>query len=752
MDTSSLLTQAKAMLNQTQAQGTAQFAGSSFDTQKTNPIAPANQTTNTTQPTIALGTGVTKPNLPMRVDSSALAPAKAAIGNVNALNGNNGQTLTGSQTALLNSSDANVNNAQDTYNQDKADTQGLINSYLGMGADQLSQEQAAGVPELRTQSNQLTQQYLAQQNNYNQQYNQVQNDPALTIEQRNQKLSALQQQHGYDLTDTGIRQSIAQNDYNNAEALIQHQIQIKYGALKDTITFQQEFLKTDASLLSQKEQNSFAANLQVQQQMYTQSTYYAQLNASTSMDLLKSAKDNSAPADVIQQMGDLIAKGASAGDVAAVGAQYTSSGSYTPVQTGYDVNTGLPIYSTFNNKTGKLEVKNPGNTLGETGNTGTTVTIDGQSYQMGASTTMGAYASATTTQVNNINNGISKISATVGNVTDTNSAQLAINAVSKNSPITGQMVMTAATQYGVSPAMLIATMQAETQCGTDGSKGAKECNWGNVGNTDSLMASGGSVKMTPQAGVDAVAKNLAMRQVQQGQNDPAQPETGTLTPTQIANQIISAAPKLVQPAMGYTSTTGGVYIDTSKLSMLPEGMRIQAQNYASAKGIPMLDASQVGLVKTTDEAIRNIVNVIAPAWEEIAPKNIGDKILNTATVGFSTVADTDFYAKNKTFLANRESLAQQIKALSGSSPKLGLLGTAESALPTNAGYSGFGGQYDTLKDGNMKMERTLQLLNESLKTFLPNATPVTLKQPLPTGTAWVVNGKTYTLGADGLYY
>ncbi len=83
-----------------------------------------------------------------------------------------------------------------------------------------------------------------------------------------------------------------------------------------------------------------------------------------------------------------------------------------------------------------------------------------------------------------------------------------------------------------------------------------------------------------------------------------------------------------------------------------------------------------------------------------------------------------YYQKTNAYNDNRESLAQQVKALSGSSPRLGLLATAESALPTAVGGKG---TIDTFQDGQAKLERTLELLNQGIKTFLPNATPATLK-------------------------
>jgi hypothetical protein len=99
-------------------------------------------------------------------------------------------------------------------------------------------------------------------------------------------------------------------------------------------------------------------------------------------------------------------------------------------------------------------------------------------------------------------------------ITDAATATSTIQSLKPNSPITGDAVMQAAQATGVDPRMIIAVANAESQLGTDGSKGSQQFNYGNVGNTDSLMASGGSVGLgNMQNGVMAIAQNLAKRQV-----------------------------------------------------------------------------------------------------------------------------------------------------------------------------------------------------------------------------------------------
>jgi len=682
------------------------------------------------------------------------------------------QAIGASQGAILGLAGQNYQNQLDSYNQQKEQTTGLINQYLGKGTEQLQKEQDAGVLQMQALSNSLNNQYLTQSAAYNAQYNDIFNKPGVTREQAAQQISSLQQQHGYDLTNTAIQASIASTNYTNAENIINHQIELKYAPIKDSIDFGMQFLQQNKDLLSEAQTEKFNAQLQVQNQTYTQGVYNDHLIKDTQVQMIKDAAAQGANQKTLDAMGQIMTQGGTIGDVAQASGGYLQQGTYQPVQTGFDPNTGLPIYSGFNTKTGQMQVKNGGNVLGQTGSTDTTILgANGEGYQMGASTTMGAYASATQTQVNNIKATTAKIQTTVGNITDVNSAQLAINSVAKNSPITGQMVMSAAQKYGVDATTIIGVMQAETQCGTDGSKGAKECNWGNVGNTDFNMKIGKTVKMKPQEGVDAIAKNLAQRKVQPNQVDPTQPNAGQeLTPQQKASMLVKNAPAFLQPAMMTSVATGATYIDSSKV---PESMKIIAQNYSSGtKGlVPILNADQVAIVNGADEAIRNITDIMAPAWNKIAPSGTIGKVGLQVSSLFGKLFDTNKNADIQVFNNNRENLAQQIRALSQSAPKGSLLSTAESALPDLSGYGfhltnalegvgigaaggagvgfvaggigaipgaigggitggvtgGFSSNIDSQKIGNEKMQRTLDLLNQTIKTFLPNATPATLK-------------------------
>lgn len=96
----------------------------------------------------------------------------------------------------------------------------------------------------------------------------------------------------------------------------------------------------------------------------------------------------------------------------------------------------------------------------------------------------------------------------MGSISNTATADSAINSLSPNSPITGDMVMSSAEKYSVDPALMIAIMQQDSSLGTAGI-GARNHNPGNIGQFDELGTTPTDGYKTWQEGVDAVASWLS---------------------------------------------------------------------------------------------------------------------------------------------------------------------------------------------------------------------------------------------------
>ena len=223
----------------------------------------------------------------------------------------------------------------------------------------------------------------------------------------------------------------------------------------------------------------------------------------------------------------------------------------------YQIGTTFPgsTQYKFNTLTGQYEQLNGGSTPGTGGgplvssNPNPAAVVNGYDLTSYAS---GNKVGGPASQAANVTNVYNKLP----NITDSQSASAAIQSIKPGSPITGDMVMQAAHATGVDPKILISVMQAETQLGTDNSKGSQQFNYGNVGNTDSLMASGGSKGFSgPLDGVMAVAQNLAKRQIGGTGSTPAVKPYNASDPTDAAAMRYIQDPSVKPTGNGKTSAT-----------------------------------------------------------------------------------------------------------------------------------------------------------------------------------------------------
>lgn len=131
----------------------------------------------------------------------------------------------------------------------------------------------------------------------------------------------------------------------------------------------------------------------------------------------------------------------------------------------------------------------------------------------GAANGVGAYASDVQSEVSGV--------SSVFNDLTTNGTDLGtyIKNNAPTSPVTADMINSAATKYGIDPNILAATLANESNFGTAGA-GAKTMNPGNVGNTDD-----GSTKTMASwnDGVDAAAHQLSRRKATSAGTTPVDP-------------------------------------------------------------------------------------------------------------------------------------------------------------------------------------------------------------------------------------
>lgn len=671
----------------------------------TNPVIPTSTLTST--PTL---------NLPQNAPSSGSAPAAANVATASALNDN--------QKALLGAADAGVSQATDSYNQEQGSLQGLIGQYLGQGQDELNMENSAGIPGLRTSAANLTTQYNAQNAAYNAQYNDVLNRPGGTLAQKAQEINSLQQQNGYNLTNTAVQQSIAQNDYTNAMNVVTNQIQIKYAPLKDAIDYGMQFLANNKDILTSKQSQQFQAQIAVQNQQYTQGTYYAQLNATTGMDMIKTAAANGADSDTLNAMSTAVTNGASIADVATASNGTLQTGNYS-----LQYNPSTQQMGVLNANTGKF-------TDGSSNGTGpvvnatdpdsvNTVTApDGSTYNFAAS----GYNTADPNYGTKLTAATSSISSEFGAVSTAVTAQAVLNKYAPTTSLTGQMVITAAQQNGVDPTVLLAQIKEESGCGAS-NVALNNNNYGGISYVGQQNATQGTARpsaeggyyakfATPQDGINAEAALVA-----KSKQAPTANTTGQ-TPTLQQNiQTITALkkslPSNISSGISYMQSTGDGYLDTSKVTDLPgapAGLALtQAESYAKQYGLAVLTGSQASAMQDADTALTQINNIQA-AWNAVAPTTSKDASLK----GFGNTIDMlrqDSAATDLTAYMNMVPTAiSTLNAITGSKRLSTFSATISTdALPTLSNPVSRG---DTLALGNAKLDDMRKDINASITPII----------------------------------
>lgn len=226
-------------------------------------------------------------NLPNPTNTSAGA-ASSAIGEMEGINKNILSDLD-TQTKALESKVANRTSVIDRN----------IQKLEGRGVAQSAAEIAAGIPELRSTAQALTQEYNTKTLAYNAQYKAISQDQTLSADQRARQLSAVTNEHALDQTNLAIRTNIAQGNYAAAQANVDKKIDIEFGGLKDIINYQTALLSNDESKLTDKEKSKLAIKLDNNKRKLDEVTYQAHRIQDTKTDLLKTAGAQGAPQDVL---------------------------------------------------------------------------------------------------------------------------------------------------------------------------------------------------------------------------------------------------------------------------------------------------------------------------------------------------------------------------------------------------------------------------------------------------------------------
>lgn len=749
------------------------------------PAGAANGTGVPVSPTTGQPLGLSSPNattinntsVNQTPDASSLTSTKPVVippapqGTANAANA----SIANSQAALL-SLQGNAQAYQDQRDQELGNTNSLINTYLGKGQDTLNQENALGVPNLRTAAQTANTQYTTSQLAYDTQYQQIMNAPGGTLEQKLGQIQDLQQQAAPGLAQQQISAALNQQQYTNAMDTINNAINLKYQPIKDSIDFGMQFLQQNAGLLSQAQQQQFQAQLQVQTQTYDQGKFYSQLNATTGMDLLKQATANGAPKDVIDNMGQLISSGATPGQIASAAGTYATNGNF-------------PM--TWNPQSGQMEPYNQ-----STGQfvSGGTIPAGSQTYNVtdpnsGKITTASdgtQYAWGTYNQDPQygmkVAEATSKITDQVGQITDAKTAQVALNNFAPTTNLTGNMIINAANIAGIDPTILMGHINQESLLGSS-PVAQQNNNFGGLTYTygqKSYMgvpvtqgsprpASEGGYYMkfsTPKDGITAQAMFDATKKQTPPPSAPGQTNT-TQNASEAFNTIKSSAPVYISKAMNIMSSTGNMYIDSSLLTDPNGSPSGSAQNLAASyqkMGFKIVGHDQALSLQDADSALIKINN-IEDQWKAIAPSSYWDKTSKAGSDSIKTtfapnsprsLALTSYSALLPTAISTLNSITDS-KRLSNFTSTV-----SENTLPV-APHAWLGGlvssitfglaaKGDTLQSGIAKLDNLRRDINASITPITgsagaPLSSEIANNSSMPTQINY--QGKNYSVDSQG---
>jgi hypothetical protein len=368
----------------------------------------------------------------------------------------------------------------------------------------------------------------------------------------------------------------------------------------------------------------------------------------------------------------------SASDIASLGSQFVANGQAPDLATGMAM--AQQYLSSLQGSGGQqqpssIEQANPSTSM---------ATDDFLGYNLSTYATDPQYAQKLTPIVQQVSQDVTSYGP--------QGLQSYVSSQAPNSPITGQMVYQASSSYGVDPRLMMGMLQLESNFGTAG-QATTTMNPGNVGNT------GSSTQSFPswQAGLNAMAQNLAIRQVSQSQAQAV----GTQT---------QANPQ-VQPALMTMQSDGTPYLEQDKI---PSAAAALAQEYSSQTGIPILSTDEVSKVQSIDntkQALQQIGSII--------PSILGSGVAGRFWQGF-VVNNLESMTQSNPDIASynsyRTTALNSIQALAGGSGSGLRLSQAEIDAATN----NLPTITDNLETAQSKLAILSGYLNKWENTLLPN--------------------------------
>lgn len=209
-------------------------------------------------------------------------------------------TAEGTNASLLSQIDQQRQADQAKVDAQQTSVEANIAKLAGKGDAQIQAEADAGISDKTKLYTDITNEYNTKQLAFKRQQEAILATPGITREQANQQIAEVGRLNNQELADIAIRQSVASNDLSTAQNLVNHKIDLQFGSLKDTISYQMQFLSDNKANLSKDEQNLLQLQIDQNTKAYNEGVTTKKTLEDTKLKALQGANELGAPQSVQQ--------------------------------------------------------------------------------------------------------------------------------------------------------------------------------------------------------------------------------------------------------------------------------------------------------------------------------------------------------------------------------------------------------------------------------------------------------------------
>lgn len=154
--------------------------------------------------------------------------------------------------------------------------------------------------------------------------------------------------YAFNQADLSISLDVSNRNYSLAQSTADRKIQLQLEPLQTQLDFQKIFYQDNKDKLTTDENRQFELTIKKNQDELDKQKTDLKTLSDTKLEYMKNANEQGAPSSVIST----IQAATTPGDVVNAAGRYGQSNQYTSVQS-FDPTTGMPIFSSFNTRTGK---------------------------------------------------------------------------------------------------------------------------------------------------------------------------------------------------------------------------------------------------------------------------------------------------------------------------------------------------------------------------------------------------------------